>query len=105
MENKNKKVRIWGCLLFLLIAPVLGQETVDAPKSSGLADDFKLTVEPAWITLGQPNTKGKSKLEKKFFPDHNRMVEFFFRDSLLGTHGFRIDTVNMDNYIMEVVWV
>ncbi|MPN06863.1 hypothetical protein SDC9_154120 [bioreactor metagenome] len=63
-----------------------------------------MTVEPAWITLGQPNTKGKSELEKKFFPGYNRIVEFFFKDSILGSHGFRIDTVSMDNYIMEVVW-
>lgn len=105
MNRINKVAWICVCLLFLLISPVMGQLTFLGPKSTGPADDFKLTIEPAWVTLGQPNTARKSELEKKFFPGHNRMVEFFSRDTFLGPHGFRIDTISMNNYIMEVVWV
>lgn len=106
--RKKHNIR-WVCasLSFLFISSLIGQEPYKfpGPQSKGPADDFRLTIEPAWITPDQPNIEGKSELEKKFFPGHNRMVEFFFRDTFLGPHGFRIDTVSMNNYIMEVVWV
>ncbi|HBK32422.1 MAG TPA: hypothetical protein DDZ78_12510 [Porphyromonadaceae bacterium] len=106
--NKYKRViSIYAYFVFIFVFPIARQETVlfPGPKSGNAADNYKLTVEPAWVTFGQPNKAGKSRLEKRFFPGHNRMVEFFFSHSFLGPHGFRIDTIGNNNYIMEVTWV
>lgn len=105
MQNKNKVVCIWVCVQFLLVPLVMAQETLSGSKPIEPADDFKLTVEPAWIRFGEPNTAQKSQLEEKLFPDRNSIVEFFFNDSLRYCHGFRIDTISTNNYIMEVAWV
>ena len=105
MEHKNKLKGIWLCL-FLLLAPLtMSQKACLEATQIGPGEDFRLTIEPAWITYGQPNISQKSELEKKLFPDRNSIVEFFFNDPLHCVQGFRIDTISTNNYVMEVAWV
>ncbi len=92
-------------LMFLLISPASGQSAFPGPSSTGAFDNFKLTIEPAWVAPEQPNTVGKNEFEKKLFPNSNSIVEFFYNDSSCCYYGFRIDTVSTNNYIMEVAWV
>ncbi|RNC65629.1 hypothetical protein [Proteiniphilum sp. X52] len=82
----NRGIKIYwicACFLFLLKSIAMGQGAFPGPKSIGPAESFKLTVEPAWIAYGKPNTMGKSEMEKKLFPDDNKMVGFFFIDNVL----------------------
>ncbi|RNC64924.1 hypothetical protein [Proteiniphilum sp. X52] len=105
MKERNIAAWICACFLFLLKSIAMGQGAFPGPKSTGPAESFKLTVEPAWIAYGKPNTMGKSEMEKKLFPNDNKMVEFFFIDNVLGPRGFRIDSVSTNSYIMEIAWV
>lgn len=106
MKKKIEMLWIWGCLQFILMPLMMGQEALLGPKTIEPAEEFKLIVEPAWIAYGQPHIAWKSKQEKKIFPaDRNSIVEFFFNDLPHCAQGFRIDTVSTNNYVMEVAWV
>ena len=106
MKNKYEMLWILGCLQFILMPLMMGQEAaLLGPKTIEPAEEFKLIVEPTWIAYGQPNISQKSELEKKFFPDRNSIVEFFFNDPPHCVQGFRIDTISMNNYVMEVARV
>jgi len=91
-------------IALLLTSTVVGQTTCPGPKLTGSFDDFKLTLELAWVSPGQHNVAGKSDLEKILFPDRNSIVEFFIKDSSGSYQGFRVDTVSTNNYVMEVAW-
>ncbi len=91
-------------IALLLTSAVWGQTTYPGPKLTGSFDDFKLTLEPAWISPGECNVTGKSDFEKNLFPGRNSIVEFFIKDSSGSYQGFRVDTLSTNNYVMEVAW-
>ncbi len=99
--QKIKVITLIASLQLFFSAILLAQESHDNPSSRM----FEKKIETAMNPSGLPNTRGKSNLQKLFFPEYNAMIECIIEPAFTGAYGFRITNSDNKDYILEVKWI